>query len=88
MSEQIFPNGFESWSETHFEVVDFITRERIKEPIEGLIGGIQQNSGTVGLWELATEWVNEFELLHKGNDWDHLDYYDEVENFCKTKNNL
>lgn len=86
MAGENFPNGFESWSETHFEVVDFITRERMKEPIEGVIGVTQESNGTVGCWELATKWTNEFELLNKGDDWNHLDYYDEVEKFCVTKN--
>ena len=84
--EKVFPNGFESWQETHFEVVDFITRQRMKSKITGNIGLMQEAQGTTGIWEMATSWTDEFEKLHEGDNWEDKDFYDEVEAFCKTKN--
>lgn len=86
MKPKQFENGFASWQETHFEVVDYITSIRRADKITGLIAKVQESQGTGGLYELAEKWTNEFELLNKDRVWDG-EFYDEIENFCKTKNN-
>ena len=81
-----FPNGFESWYETYFLICEFFVLERSKEPMRGKIAEIQESAGTAGMFSVSKEWADEFELLHKGEDWSELDFYDEVEEFCKLKN--
>jgi hypothetical protein len=82
-----FVNGFTSWHETHFEVVDFLTRERLKEPMEGKALEVQESQGTGGFYELAEQWTDEFELKYKGVEWGvELEYFDTIEEFLKIKN--
>lgn len=81
-----FPNGFESWYETYFLVCEFIVQERAKESMTGKIKEMQVSDGTAGMFQLSKDWTTEFELLHKGEDWSELDFYDEVEKFCELKN--
>lgn len=80
-----FINGFISWQETHFEVVDFITTIRVQDTLTGVIAERQESQGTGGLYELAEEWTDEFEILNKGREWDG-EFFDEIEEFCKNKN--
>lgn len=87
MKTKEFVNGFDSWSETHFEVTDFIVTIRNTSNIpNGIIKDIQESQGTAGLWELAVQWTDEFENLNKGRNWEDGDFYDEIEEFCKIKN--
>lgn len=85
MNKREFLNGFESWTETYFEVVDYITTIRSMKFITGIIGETIASNGTCGLWELAVKWTDEFEVLSKDREWND-EFYDEVEEFCKTKN--
>lgn len=83
--EKVFVNGFSSWQETHFEVADYITTIRSKDKIIGIVGKVQEEQGTGGLWELAEDWTDEFEKLNEGREWDG-EFYEEVEEFCRIKN--
>lgn len=83
--EKVFINGFSSWQETHFEVVDYITTIRSNDKIDGIVGERQEEQGTGGLWELAEDWTDEFEKLNGGREWDG-EFYEEVEEFCRVKN--
>jgi hypothetical protein len=90
-----FVNGFDSWTETFFEVVDFITTERDKYISDGNsdyptaeINETFYVFGHEGLTKLAIEWTNEFEKLHEDEEWDELDFYETVDAFCKIKNTL
>lgn len=85
MKTKTFINGFTSWQESHFEIVDFITTIRSQDKLAGIIKETQESQGTCGLWELAVLWTDEFEKLNKDRDWDG-EFYEEVEEFCKTKN--
>lgn len=87
MEAKIFVNGFTSWQETHFEIVDFITFIRKADKLTGEVKKRQEQQGTGGLYELAEEWTDEFEELHKGREWDG-DFFDEIEEFCDLKNKL
>lgn len=70
-----FPNGFESWHETHYEVVAHI--EATKH-IEGSSANLRmENGGTGGLYLLAQEWTDGFEKLHVGREWDG-EFFDEL----------
>lgn len=80
-----FPNGFESWQETHFEVVSYIEQLRSQAIIESnLINEIQETKGTGGFYELAEELTDEFEKLNEGREWDG-EFFDEIEDFLGKK---
>jgi hypothetical protein len=86
METKVFINGFTSWQETHFEVVDFIVTVRnTLEHNNCVIWKVQEGQGTGGLWELAETWTNEFEKLNEGREWDG-EFFDEIEEFCRRKN--
>jgi hypothetical protein len=85
METRVFVNGFISWQETHFEIVDFIVGIRKADKLEGVIAKRQEEQGIGGLYELAEEWTEEFEKLNEGREWDG-DFFDEIEEFCELKN--
>ena len=86
---RIFPNGFDSWQETHFEVVMGIADTLVPD----LANAIEENSvaykrqeeqGTGGLYELAEELTNEFETINQGKEWDG-EFRDELDKFLDLK---
>lgn len=80
-----FPNGFESWQETHFEIVSYIYELRNNPPIESnIIEEIQLNKGIGGFYELAEDLTDEFELINKDREWDG-EFFDEIEDFLEKK---
>jgi hypothetical protein len=83
-----FPNGFASWQETHYEVVTAITNElsydHYSEFREDLIHNTLREKGRGGLYELAEELTDEFELLNKGHEWDG-EFFEEIERFLNEK---
>lgn len=78
------PNGFDSWHETHFEVVAAITREHQKDQPAGVVKERHEAQGHGGLYELAKELTDEFELLNDGRLWDG-EFFDEIEEFLNKK---
>jgi hypothetical protein len=81
MSDKKFPNGFNSWQETHFEIVEAIIKneessERIKK--------INSESGRGGLYELAEELTDKLEKKYEHHLWDG-DFFDCVETFIETE---
>lgn len=79
----LFPNGLESWQETHFEVVSFITANTIGTQ-DNYLTKIQESEGSTGLFDVARDWANEFEKLNAGREWDG-EFFEEIEAFCKSK---
>lgn len=84
-----FPNGFESWQETHYEVVAAITTELISYDEHGdsnheLIRATLKENGHGGLYELASDLTDEFELKNKDREWDG-EFFEEIENFLDEK---
>ena len=84
-----FPNGFESWQETHYEVVAAITTELISYDEYSnfnhqLIGTTLQEKGHGGLYELANDLTDEFELKNQDREWDG-EFFDEIERFLDEK---
>lgn len=79
-----FVNGFESWHETHYEVVQAITMEHAKDEPQGLVKERHDAQGHGGLYELAVELTNEFEKLNEGREWDG-EYLQEIDEFMKAK---
>lgn len=82
-NEQPFVRDFDSWHETHFEVVSNINSA--SDPgADNLVTRTEDNEGTGGIYELAEELTNEFEKLNANRDWDG-EFYDEIEAFCNQK---
>jgi len=81
---KIFPNGFSSWQETHYEVVQAISEEYLKDEPKGLVLECQEAKGHGGLYELAEELTDEFEKLHIGREWDG-DFFEVISKFLIGK---
>jgi len=93
---KVFPNGFNNWRETHYEIVEKITlhinfwldNDENLEP-EDPIFNIRKEQGFSGLWSLAETWTDEFENLHKGVNWGFdgamEEFVDVVEDFFNKK---
>ncbi len=75
-----FINGFESWQETHFEVVSKITQEAIKKEPAGKVAEVQEANGIGALYELAEELTNKFEKMYAGFEWGG-EFFDEIDAF-------
>ena len=86
MAEKQFPNGFASWQETHFEIVSAIVIESRKNFPSGKTGEAIAQKGTGGLYELAEELTDKFELMHKDYQWDgEFFFFDTIEEFCQNE---
>lgn len=81
--ERSFINGFESWHETHYEIVISLSPD-----VENTVcNKVVCEQGTGGLYQLAKDWTDEFETLHSDREWDG-EFYDEIERFITEKNKL
>lgn len=75
-----FPNGFESWYETFYDiVVAFYTTK--ETPVLDLI---ENTKGRGGMYEYAEQLTDDFELLTKNKNWDG-EYLDKLDEFLKNK---
>ena len=84
-----FPNGFQSWMETFYEIVEYISL-RIHDDLDNpcmpiFIKDRYEAQGTVGMYELAEKLTDEFEKLNEGRDWDG-EFFDEIMKFIYEKN--
>lgn len=85
-TNKLFPNGFESWIETHYEVVQFInSQEEGFVALGTLIERRRDERGLGGMYELAEEWTDAFETKYKGKIWNG-DFLDTIDDFLTTKN--
>jgi hypothetical protein len=75
------PNGFTSWHETHFEVVQAISLIVAQDRRSGLVS---KADGQGGLYELAQELTDEFERQFAGHEWCG-DFYDTIEDWLAEK---
>jgi hypothetical protein len=82
-----FPNGFSSWQETHFEIVQAITLEHIQDKRTGLVAYRHEAQGIGGLYELAEELTDEFEAIHEGETWEDIGCLETLESFIDEKLN-
>jgi hypothetical protein len=84
-TEKQFPNGFDSWQETHYEVVSEITRIALTDVRQGLVYETRDTQGVTGWYSLATQLTDEFEKLNAGREWDG-EFFEEILDFLTTKN--
>jgi hypothetical protein len=83
-----FPNGFTSWMETHYEVVQAITLKLSDEDMEedSALYELLEEQGTGGMYELSEELTDAFEKEYKGAIWGaDFDYYETIEHFLDQK---
>ena len=86
-----FPNGFECWIETYHEIATAIAKQLAWEDEKqtpSIITEIHSEGGTGAIWDLARQWTNEFEKLHKGQQWEQYDdssFFEEIELFIDHK---
>jgi len=83
-----FPNGFDSWMETHYEVVQAITLKLADEDMEedSALYERLEEEGTGGMYILSEELTDAFEEEYEGAEWgEKLDYFDTIENFLNLK---
>ena len=80
---KLFPNGFESWYETFYEIVSTI-EYILNDGSPHKVYDLHSKGGSVYIYEHAQELTNEFELLHKDRKWDG-DFLDELHNFLNSK---
>jgi len=81
---KIFPNGFKCWQETHYEMVQHITQEWLKDNPRGKVKEYHDAQGHPGLYILAEELTDEFEKKNEGRQWDG-EFYEEVSDFALEK---
>lgn len=77
-----FPNGFTSWQETHYEMVQAITMEHIKDEPQGVVKERHDAQGHGGLYELAEELTSKFERENEVVYWDG-DFFEAIEQFVE-----
>ena len=78
-----FPNGFESWAETHHDIVEAINRQLENE--ESIAFKVEAEKGIGGIYELGTELTHQFEASHNDSTWIDGDYFTELEKFLNGK---
>jgi len=88
-TDKQFPNGFDSWHETHFEVVDFILETWHEyfdgeEKIESAVSKKALDQGRGGLYELANELTDKFELKYQGGEWNG-EFFDVLQEFLQQE---
>jgi hypothetical protein len=83
--EKKFVNGFESWQETHYEIVSFVTKELLEDEIKSpVINEMYYSKGTGGMYELCEQLTDEFEQLNFEREWNG-EFFDEIEEFLNGK---
>ena len=84
---RLFPNGFESWYETFYEIVGEIELIISDNGISFSTHPIMKYycaNGVGAMYELARDLTDKFELLHKDREWDG-EFFDEIEKFLETE---
>jgi hypothetical protein len=83
MTTPEFPNGFDSWQRTHFEVVEVLVYmrnlEEGKKP-RGFYEAIDQ-SASPEMYELALNMTNKYEEQTKGKE-RNRSLFDDIEDFA------
>lgn len=86
--KKTFPNGFSSWAETHFEVVQFISSQE-----EGFVNNgtvieyVREFIGIGGMYDLAELWTDKFEKENQGKVWgEDVVFFDALDEFLTREN--
>ena len=81
-----FPNGFESWQKTHFEVVEVLCfmRDLEEEKQPKSFSELIDRTATEGMYNLALQLTNKYEEQTKGKKREQS-LFDEIESFVWTE---
>lgn len=81
-----FPNGFESWQKTHFEVVEVLVymRDLERDQQPKTFSEALDRSATKELYQLAIDLTNQYEEQTKGKERKRT-LFDEIEDFVWTE---
>lgn len=81
-----FPNGFDSWQKTHFEVVEVLVymRDLEKDQQPKTFSEALDRSATKELYQLAIDLTNQYEQQTKGKERKRT-LFDEIEDFVWTE---
>jgi hypothetical protein len=86
--DDYFPNGFPSWYETFYEVVDTITyimeNNDFIHPLYKECNKRYNSQGRCGLYELAKGLTDKFELKNKDRSWDG-EFFEEIDKFLEKE---
>ena len=80
MKKVEFPNGFESWYETHHEVVKLFSiweDQHNWKPLEKML----LHEGIGGAYKHAKDITDNFEKKYKDEIWEKLDFFETIEDF-------
>lgn len=80
-----FPNGFTSWSETHYEVVLEFARRMDNLDGSPALKALFNAHGTNGLYGASVRLTDSFESQNEGETWETRDWRDELET-CLNQN--
>ncbi len=76
----------ESYLEVHYEIVQAITIEWIKDKPQGRVLQAQEENGHGGLYMLAKELTDKFQEKYENVIWGvELEYFDTIEEFIQTE---
>lgn len=81
-----FPNGFESWQKTHFEVVEVLCfmRDLEEEKQPKSFSELIDRTASEGMYNLALQLTNKYEEQTKGKKREQS-LFDEIESFVWTE---
>ena len=81
-----FPNGFESWQKTHFEVVEVLCfmRDLEEEKQPKSFSELIDRTASEGMYNLALQLTNKYEEHTKGKKREQS-LFDEIESFVWTE---
>ena len=81
-----FPNGFQSWMETHHDIVEAITMIMAHDQPTGTANDRHEAEGHGGLYELGLELTDKFENKYCGIEWGtDIEYMDTMDEFIKEE---
>mgnify|MGYP000874211041 CR=1 FL=1 len=76
----------ESYLEVHYEIVQAITIESLKDEPQGKVLQAQEENGHGGLYMLAKELTDKFQEKYENVVWGvELEYFDTIEEFIQTE---
>lgn len=82
----VFPNGFDSWHETHYWVSAEIAKaDSVYYVNSARINLIRRTEGITGLYALALKLTDKFEAANPDHNWESKDFQDEIEKFLKKE---
>jgi len=83
-----FPNGFSSWIETYaeicFQMGKILGDESEETDVYDKLWQRYDVEGRGGMYKLAEELTEEFELLNLNRQWDG-EFFDEIDSFIQNK---